>query len=262
MPAPTTTEPSGPVAVCQHYVGQLAEVLSATADTLVEGAAITVELAGGTLSEADGAVQLAIVSSDFGLLTDRLFELGEPPVEAAPATALVGESLDLFGVAFGLYASGAETGDGALLDEGAVALGDGSALLDQVPAALPDCAVAGEPVPTELVTPEEFDLTVFFRLAESLLRDSVYAGTSPEELTEAAQAACLVLLDGGDIRSTIQAAVAASPAAGQPFLSDEQRLALFVVTRGTVLWCPSVITDEEAFTSEVISTIVDLFIDS
>ena len=118
--------------------------------------------------------------------------------------------------------------------------------------------------PAVLATPEEFDLTVFFRLAESLLTatNSAYAGTTPEVLTESAHASCRVLLAGGDVRSAIEAAIEASPLAGQPFGSQEQQFVLLVVTRGGALWCPDVITDQEAFTSEVISTLVDVFFDS
>lgn len=121
-----------------------------------------------------------------------------------------------------------------------------------------------EPAPAELATPDEFDLTVFFRLAESVLTatDSPYAGTDPDVLVASAQASCLVLLAGGDVRSAIEAAIEASPVAGQPFGAEEQQLVLLVVTRGVALWCPGVVDDEEAFTSEVISTVVDVFFDS
>jgi len=264
-PEPTTTEATLGNA-CATYVGQLGELLSATADQLQAGATITGQVVDGTLSESDAAEQLAAISNEFADLTQRLFEFGEPPVQAIPPTALLGESLEMFESAFDLQAQGAAAGDQALIDQGVVALDAGAVLIGQIPDALPDCTAPQDPgtAPAEFITPEESDLTVFFRLAESLLAttESAYVGTEPEVLVEAAQASCRVLLAGGDIRSAIEAAIAASPAAGQPFGSDEQQFVLLVVTRGAVLWCPDVIADEEAFKSEVISTIVDVFFES
>lgn len=259
----TTAAPVGPVEVCDRYVAELAGLLTAMAAELESGAAIVGELAAGTMTEGVGAGELAAVSEEFGVLADRFADLGSPPPDAVSVAGLVGESLDLFATAYDLQAQGAETGDGALVDQGTTLLRDGAARLGQVPAAMPDCALAGSvPAPAEFATPEDFDLTVFFRLADSLLGLTGYDGTSPETLTESAQAACRVLLDGGDLRTAIEAAIAASPLAGQPFGADEQQFVLLVVTRGAPLWCPSVITDEEAFRSEVISTIVDVFFDS
>jgi len=122
-------------------------------------------------------------------------------------------------------------------------------------------APASTAAPAGLAVPDETDLTVFFRLAESVLEatDSAYVGTPPEVLVEAAQASCRVLLAGGDVRSAIEAAIASSPVAGQPFGVDEQQFTLLVVTRGAALWCPDVVGDPDAFTSEVILTIVDVF---
>ena len=264
-PESATTEAT-PADACATYVGQLGELLSATADQLQAGATITGQVVDGTLSESDAAEQLAAISKEFADLTQRLFEFGEPPVQAIPPTALLGESLELFESAFDLQAQGAAAGDQALIDQGVADIDVGAVLIGQIPDALPDCTAPQDPgtVPAEFATPEESDLTVFFRLAESLLAttESAYVGTEPEVLVEAAQASCRVLLAGGDIRSAIEAAIAASPAAGQPFGSDEQQFVLLVVTRGAVLWCPDVITDEEAFKSEVISTIVDVFFES
>ncbi len=272
-PTTTTTVPAAePVAACQAYVDALSGLLGSTADHLQTGATITAQLVDGTLPEADAAPQFSAVSGEFALLVEALLALGEPPAAVVPATALVGESLDSFQAAFDLQAQAAATGDAALIDQGVAALEQGSALLEQVPDALPNCSAAAEPPPptddpapdpdpppAELATPSETDLTVFFRLAEALLADSAYLGTPPETLTAASQAACTVLLSGGDVRTTIEAAIAVLPVAGQPFGADEQQLVLLVVTRGAPLWCPSAIADEEVFSDEVISTIVDLF---
>ena len=264
-PEPTTTEAT-PANACATYVDQLGELLSAAADQLQAGATIAGQVAEGTLSETDATEQLAAISTAFADLTQRLLELDEPPVQAIPPTALLGESLELFESAYDLQAQGAAAGDQALIDQGVLDIDAGAILIGQIPDALPDCTTPQDPgaAPAELATPDEFDLTVFFRLTESLLTttDSAYVGTEPDVLVEAAKASCRVLLAGGDIRSAIDAAIAASPVAGQPFGSDEQQFVLLVVTRGAALWCPDVITDEEAFSSEVISTIVDVFFES
>lgn len=115
------------------------------------------------------------------------------------------------------------------------------------------------PAKSALAELDEIDVTVYRRLAESVLASSAYSGMTPEELVAAGQAPCRVLLAGGDLREAIAASIAASPAAGQPFGAEEQTLALLLVTRGAVLWCPDVIDDEEAFKTEVIATIVDVF---
>ena len=260
-PTTATMESAGPVAACEGYVDEMAGLLTDAAEQLGDGAAISGALADGTLSEAAAVSQLEAVADEFGLLVERFVELGDAPTVAAPLSNLVGGSLVLFESAYDHQAQGAATGDAALIDEGITELADGEALLIEVSDVVPDCATAGEaaPVPTEFATPSETDLTVFFRLAGSLMGTGSYAETPPESLVAGAQASCDVLLAGGDVRSAIEAAVAASPAAGQPFGADEQNLVLLMVTRGANLWCPSVVGDEKAFTSEVTSTIVDIF---
>ena len=105
-------------------------------------------------------------------------------------------------------------------------------------------------------------LTVFHRVAETLLRGGPYEGLDPDVLDEGSQAACLVLLAGGDIRTAIESALEATPAAGQLSGSDETNLVLILVTSGVPVWCPDVIDDDEAFTAEVITTIGDILAES
>ena len=274
VPAPSATPPptqeptltaTDRVGECQRYVRVLGVLLQSTSVYLVDGAAIAGQLADGSLAESDATGQLAAISVALAEVAAQLWDLGDPPDQARPATQLVGESLALFTSAYDLQAQGAAAGDAALIDEGSAELEAGDALLGQLSDVLPDCALAAasDPGPQALATPEEFDLTVFFRTAESLLSatDSPYAGTAPEVLVGSAQASCRALLAGGDIRTALEAAIAESPAAGQPFGSEEQQYVLFVVTRGAALWCPDVITDQDAFIAEVISTIVDVFFD-
>lgn len=265
----TTTAPeppADPAEACRSYVGELAGVLETTAAILDEGAVTVTQLEDGTLPIDEGSIRLASLADGFAGLTQQLIDLGEPPAESAAAAALVGEALELFESAATKQSQGA-TGDAALLDEGAAELDAGAALLSEVPAVLPDCAAVGtpdggaEPGSTELATPSDTDLTVFFRLAESLFEStgSPYLGTSEAVLTESAQAACRVLLAGGSVREAIDATIASSPVAGQTFGAPEQQYVLLAVTRGAALWCPSVVADEAAFSDEVISTIVDVF---
>ncbi len=255
----TTTVPAA--LTCQAYVEQLGDLLLATADQLLAGADVTGELVAGTLSESEASDSLAALSTAFAELSERLVELGAPPDQALAAAEYLGQGLERFESAYDLQSQGAALGDQALIDQGTAELDAGAALLGQITDAPPDCAAPPDPG-TALATPDEFDLTVFFRLADSLLASTAYAGTAPEVLTESAQAACRVLLAGDDIRSAIEASIEASPLAGQPFGGHEQSFVLLVVTRGVELWCPGVIGDEEAFRSEVTSTIVDVFFDS
>ncbi len=263
LPTTTTTGPVDPVAACESYVAGLRELLLDGAEQLEAGAAINGDVADGTLSEADAVPQFEAVADEFGLLIERFVELGEAPTVAAPLSKLVGDSLVLFESAHDHFAQAAASGDGELIEAGSAELADGEALMIEVLDVVPDCGSAGATTATttELATPSETDLTVFYRLAESVLATGSYAGTPPESLVAGAQASCEVLLAGGDIRSAIEAAIAASPVAGQPFGASEQTLVLLVVTRGANLWCPSVVGDEDAFASEVGTTIVDIFIE-
>ena len=268
-PAPTadpTPVTVAPVTACQVYVESLGDLLSAASEQLLAGADVSRQLGNETLSEADTAPLFAAIASEFQTMTDRLIALGEPPAPTADAGALVSESLELFTSAYEAQAQGAELGDGTLIDKGTLGINAGAELLSQVTDALPDCTSGGDAAATstEFAVPDETSLTIFVRLAESLLRttDSPYEGTSLDVLTQSAHASCRVLLAGGDVRSAIEASIAASPLANQTFGAAEQQYVLLVVTRGAELWCPTVVTDKEAFTAEVITTLVDVFFDS
>ena len=270
-PEPTPTAETTPVTVdpvtaCQAYVENVADLLGAASEQLLAGADVSRRLGNETLSEADAAPLFAAIASEFQTMTDRLIALGKPPAPTVEAGALVSESLELFTSAYEAQAQGAELGDGTLIDKGTLDINAGAELLSQVTDALPDCASGGDAAATstEFAVPDETSLTIFVRLAESLLRttDSPYKGTSLEVLTESAHASCRVLLAGGDVRSAIEASIAASPLADQTFAAAEQQYVLLVVTRGAELWCPNVVTDKEAFTAEVITTLVDVFFDS
>jgi len=261
-----TSIPADPVETCQRYVGGLSDVLLAASDQLIEGSGVAGQLADGSLTESAASPLFAAISVELAQITAQLLDLGDPPEPARPAAELIAQSLARFTAGYELQAQGAAAGDATLIDDGSDGLEAGDALLAQVSETLPECAnvSTSDGGTQELATPEEFDLTVFFRTADSLLSatDSPYAGTAPEVLVESAQASCRVLLAGGDIRTALEAAIAESPAAGQPFGSEEQQYVLFVVTRGVALWCPDAVADQDAFTAEVISTIVDVFFDS
>ena len=111
-------------------------------------------------------------------MTDRLIALGEPPATTAVAGALVSESLELFTSAYEAQARGAEFGESTLIDKGTLDLNAGAEVLSQVTDALPDCTSDGDTADTstEFAVPDETSLTIFVRLAESLLRttDSPY----------------------------------------------------------------------------------------
>ncbi len=281
-PAPTTTQPpttlattttstapaaddADPAATCAASLGQLGELLAISADLLLDGVDLTGELVDGTLTESDAAPLLAELSDGFATLEERLARLGVPPDSTRDVTALFEQQLAAYVAAYDLQSQGAATGDAALIDAGADELVRAADLSEQIAASMPDCSTAGTAPtgPTDFAVPEEQALTIFFRLAESTFTatDSPYAGTTEDVLVASAQASCRVLLDGGDTRAAIEAAIAASPVAGQSFGAAEQQYVLLVVTRGVDLWCPGAVGDVEAFTEDVISTIVDVFFD-
>lgn len=254
-----------PVVACLSWLDDLGGLLLDSADLLVDGADLTGELAAGTLTEPDAAPLFAGLSDSFAILGERLVALGVPPESTREVTALFGQQLAAYGAAYDLWSQGAAAGDDALIDAGVSELDRGADLLEQISVSLPDCSIGeGAPSgPVDFAVPEEQALTIFFRTAESVFSatDSPYAATTDDVLTASAQASCRVLLDGGDMRAAIEAAIAASPLAGQPFGAPEQQYVLFVVTRGAELWCPTAVGDSEAFSDEVISTIVDVFFD-
>lgn len=262
MPAATTTAPD-PEAACRAWFGVLSEVLDDTAVALGDGGDASLRLLEGTLSESDAAVEFVAISERFVELGADLAALGEPPVSAAPAATLVRDSLELFHSAYELTSRGAADGDDGLIDQGAARIEEGANLLGQVPDAIPDCSAlaATDTSAAELAVPAEVDLTVYFRVAESVLGRTAYAGIEEAVLVAGAQAACAELLAGGDVRSAVEAAIAASPVADRELGAEEQTLVLLMVTRGSPLWCPSAVADPDAFGDEVASAIVDIFFD-
>ncbi|MCO4835814.1 MAG: hypothetical protein KC481_19335, partial [Acidimicrobiaceae bacterium] len=183
IPEPTPTADPNPVTVdpvtaCQAYVKNVADLISAASEQLLVGADVSRQLGNETLSEADATPLFAAIASEFRTMTDRLIALGEPPATTAVAWALVSESLELFTSAYEAQARGAEFGESTLIDKGTLDLNAGAEVLSQVTDALPDCTGDGDTADTstEFAVPDETSLTIFVRLAESLLRttDSPY----------------------------------------------------------------------------------------
>ena len=261
--ATTSTIATEPAAACDAFAAGLADLLGAAAAELESGAAVAADLAAGVVTASEGAEELLSIAQAFSNLAVGVEELGDPPPQMATAAELAADSFELFESAYESQARGAADGDGALIDEGVELLGEGAALLRELSTAIGDCAASdADAPPSTLATPDETALTVFHKTAEILLRDSAYEGTDEAVLDAAAQAACVALLAGGDVEAAVGAAIAASPANGQTFGSDEQNLVLILVTRGVPLWCPDAVDDQDVFTAEVISTIMNIFFES
>jgi hypothetical protein len=176
------------------------------------------------------------------------------------ATDLTAQAIALFEEGLRSWAEAAATGDGTALAAGTEAITAGAELLSSVESAIRECGdEGGVVVPT--TAPDELAVTVFLRTAEIVLEDTVYADLDDEVLIAGAQAACRALDAGEDPTEVVLAALAATPAAGEPLGGEIDSLALIMATSGVVTYCPDLIEDEDAYRSSIASAISQIIVD-